>query len=511
MQRRTFMSSMGMAAFPGAVGMEAETAQEGVSRGRDRRKPPNILMIMPDQMRGDALSLERHPVLITPNMDSLGAKGARMARAYTTCASCIPARRSLLTGLYPASNGLVGYQEGIALDFPTLPQLLRDGGYATALIGRYMHQSPYSHSFGYEKQVLGSSYIEDDDYARMLEAEMPRLGGIRGLGATFNGWTARPWPYPEYLHPTNWTVHESRQTIREAAPDKPLFLTTSFYAPHPPLLPPPVYYERYKGMALPDPAIGSWAVPPPNDGLGLGVDSDRCVLRGEALRAAQAGYFGLINQIDDQLYWLIAEFQQKSRQMERPWVILLTSDHGEMLGDHYYFRKCEPYEGSSRVPLLFQGSSDLGWKPGVLSSQPVCLEDIMPTLLDLAGIPAPERMDGRSLVPVLRGEDVTLRPWLHGEHAPAYSPDQAYHFLTDGHGKYVWRPQSGQEQLFDLDQDPRELRDLAREKPGVLREWRSRLIGRLAGRPEGFTDGRQLIAGRPYRNALPGTRTVPVR
>ena len=114
---------------------------------------PNILLIMPDQMRGDCMSLVGHPVLLTPNIDAIGGQGATFTQAYTTCASCIAARRSLLTGQFPASHGMVGYAEGVPLNAPTLPQCLRADGYATAIVGRYMHQSPYTEPYGFETRI----------------------------------------------------------------------------------------------------------------------------------------------------------------------------------------------------------------------------------------------------------------------------------------------------------------------------------------------------------------------
>ena len=474
---------------------------------------PNILLIMPDQMRGDCMSLVGHPVLLTPNIDAIGGQGATFTQAYTTCASCIAARRSLLTGQFPASHGMVGYAEGVPLNAPTLPQCLRAAGYATAIVGRYMHQSPYTEPYGFETRILGSTYIQDDDYARALDHAAPQLGGIRGLGLSFNGWQARPWPLPEHLHPTAWTVRQARRLIARHDHQRPLFLTVSFYAPHPPLIPPAPYFERYVRQGTVPPAIGDWAKPPAHGGRGAGVDAHRTRLEGEALRSAQAGYFGLINHIDDQLYWLTQEFKALSRATSRPWLIVFTSDHGEMLGDHYYFRKCEPYDGASRIPFLIQGSPEMAFKRGLTVESPVCLEDLMPTLLSAAGLPIPETVEGLDLVPVLRGEEGTRRPWLHGEHAPCYSEAQAYHFLTDGHEKYIWRPLDGREQLFDLQADPRELHDLTRIPPtdgarrasvdAALHRWRQRLIQVLRDRPEGFTDGERLLPGRPYPALLP--------
>lgn len=466
---------------------------------------PNILVIMPDQMRGDCLSLEGHPAVSTPNLDAIGARGTHFRRAYTTCASCIPARRCLLTGQFPMSSGMVGFRGGFPLEVPTLPQALAGAGYQTAIAGRYMHQDPYEEPYGFQKRVLGSTYVDGDDYDRWLAERFPESGGVKGHGLTFNGWTARPWQLPDWAHPTNWVVEQSARLLAEAEPQQPLFLCTSFYAPHPPLFPPAAYMARYLDRDLPPAAIGDWAARPAGDGVGFDVDSHVTVLEGAALRTCQAGYYGLINHIDDQLYWLLARFKGLSQAQRRPWIVWVCSDHGEMLGDHYFFRKCEPYEGSSRIPFSVEASPELGFARGQVSSHPVCLEDMMPTLLAAAGVDCPDTVDGQSLLSLLRGEEQKVRPWLHGEHAPCYSQEQAYHFLTDGREKYIWRPTSGTEQLFDLEADPQECRDLAREGANLpqVHTWRKRLIEQLIDRPEGFTDGSELIPGRPYEAVMP--------
>lgn len=461
---------------------------------------PDILLIVTDQMRGDALGLDGHPVLRTPVLDAIGQQGVHFTRAYSTCPSCIPARRSLLTGQYPATGGMVGFQAA-PIRVPTLPQLLWKAGYATRLVGRHMHQTPYKAAYGYEEQILGSVYRPDDEYARFLARHAPSLGGIRGIGLSTNGWHARPWPVDEALHPTNWTTAQARQMLASYRARRPLFLTVSFFAPHPPLFPPVWYFDYYyRHPHLPSPAWGKWVRSEDLSSVGAPVDANRIRLTGEALRLAQAGFFGLIHHLDDQLYWLVEEFKYESQRKGRPWVVIFTSDHGEMLGDHGYFRKCEPYEGSARIPLLIQGSRSLGFSSGHRYPYPVCLEDLLPTVLDLAGIPTPPAVDGISLVSVLQGHAEPLRPWLHLEHAPCYDARQAFHALTDGRWKYVWRPHNGSEQLFDLRSDPREERDLTRQRAAAegLARWRKRLLRRLAGRPEGFSDGRRLVAGCPY-------------
>ena len=446
------------------------------------------------------MSLENHPVLQTPNIDGIGREGVRFTRAYTTCASCIAARRSLLTGQFPSTNGVVGYKEGIPITTPTLPQLLHDRGYFTAIAGRYMHQSPREEPYGFEKCVLGSVFIRDDDYAKYLESNAPELGGIRGIGLSNNGRDAKPFPLDEELHATNWAVRQTRKILAEEASGRPMFLVSSYFAPHPPLCPPARYMDRFLKTALPSASVGGWAVPPPRESYENNVDANRVDLKGDEFRLTQAGYFGLIEQIDDLISELLSDFKAKSEKEGRPWVIVFTSDHGEMLGDHYLFRKCEPYEGSSRIPFLIQASPELGLAAGISCDRPVCLEDIMPTLLEFAGVEVPDNLDGVSLVPVLQGRQDKVRDVLHCEHATCYDAEQGYHFLTDGRMKYIWRPANGGEQLFNLEDDPRELRDLSRSED--LAGWRSMMIKELAGRPEGFSDGEKLIAGRRYGPVL---------
>ena len=475
------------------------------------KKPakPDILLIMPDQMRGDCLSILGHPVVRTRQIDQLAEEGTLFRRAYSTVTSCIPARHSLLTGLFPQTSGSVGFKARPFVT-PTMPKLLADAGYSTVLVGRNMHQPPESGDCGYQKRILGSTYVNGDDYDKFLRKAAPETGGIRkvfsDLGITANNWKAKPWPLDDKLHPTEWVASQSRKVVKDTAADQPLFLTTSFYAPHPPLFPPKKYFDKYMNQTLPTPAHGNWvdwkSLSPKGDRAG-----HRILLKGETLHASQAGYFGLIEHLDDQIALLVRDFKARSEKAGRPWVIVVTSDHGEMLGDHGYFRKCEPFEGSANIPFIIAGSNSLGFKHGQRLSQPVCLEDIMPTLLALAGKEVPDYVDGVNLLDALVGQKQEIRQWLHFEHAPCYSKAQAYHALTDGHFKYIWRPTDGREHLFDLQKDPSEERDLTQDNfhSATLKTWRKRLVKRLANRPEGFSKNGKLVPGCPYRPLNKGT------
>lgn len=500
MKRRGFLASCALAAGGLAVmDAPASAAEAGnTPRSEKTRKRPNILLIMTDQQRGDCLSIDGHPVLLTPTMDRIAGQGVRFTHAYTTCPSCIAARRSLLSGQFPATHGMVGYRDGVEWDAPpTLPQVLKEHGYQTYLVGRNMHQHPVRKRLGYDHMVIHQG--EDSDYLEWLSRLEPEgSGGYYGTGVTHNDWTARPWHMPEAYHMTNWTVNEALAFLRKRDPSCPYFLTVSFLAPHPPLVPPEPYMERYLRTELPQPVIGDWAEPPDNKGLGMGQNASRVQLEGEALRSARAAYYGLINHVDDQINRLL---NPVNGLIGEDTIVVFTSDHGEMLGDHYFWRKTVPYEPSARIPLLIRPASGSRIAPGTVVEQAACLEDIMPTLLAMAGVVPPETVQGMDLSPLMRGEAVAPRPYIHIEHAPMH------HTLTDGREKFIWFVEDGREQFFRLADDPTELHDLARrpEEAERIAQWRDLLVKELAGRPEGFSDGARLIPGVSYPPVLVST------
>ena len=462
---------------------------------------PNIILIVTEQHRGDCLGIEGHPVLMTPNLDAIAGAGVRFTRAYTTCPTCIAARRSILSGQFPSTHGMVGYRDGIEWDIEhTLPATLSAAGYQTAWIGRSMHQYPPDKRFGFEAAV-GLEHRCESDYLRFVRQHRPDdWEGAHGTGVMHNDWTARPWHLEEDLHPTNWTVHEALRFLRNRDTSRPFFLVVSFMAAHPPLVPPAFYLERYIRTGVPDPVIGDWAEPPPYGGSGMDVSAQHVDLRGEALLCARAGYYGLLNHLDDQIRRILNPVKGVDRMTGNNTAVMLVSDHGEMLGDHYLWRKTVPYEPSARIPFLLRAPERFGIAPRTVVDKAVCLEDVMPTLLDLAGVDIPHTVEGRSVLPVARGEDVPWRDRLHIEHA------DMHHTLTDGREKYVWFVADGREQLFDLAEDPQELHEFSGDRPDRLAHWRELMVQELNDRPEGFTDGTRLVPGRPYGAVLPHAR-----
>lgn len=462
---------------------------------------PNIIFINTDQQRGDCLSVEGHPALMTPNMDGIAAEGVRFTHFYSGCPSCIATRRSMLSGQTAQRHGMVGYAGGIEWDAPpTLPGVLGDNGYQTRLIGRSMHQYPPRKRYGYDEMET-ECHMGASDYSEWLRDVGPLDGGGKFTGGVMhNDWTARPWPFDDHLHFTNWVITRSLRFLERRDPSGPYFLTIGFIAPHPPLQPPAFYFDRYLRTGVPDPVIGDWATPPEfGEHRGDHVAPSEINLTGEALLSARAGYYGLINHVDDQLRRLLNPVEGIGRDLHRDTIVVFTSDHGEMLGDHHMWRKSRAYEPSARVPFLVRAPEHYGLAQASVVDEPCTHADIMPTLLEMAGVPVPETCNGRSMLPLMRGESVPWRDFVHIEHVPMH------HGLTDGREKFIWDPKDGSEQFFDLTDDPTECRNRIADAAFAERVdlWRGRLVEELRDRPEGFVDGDRLVPGRPWSSMIP--------
>ena len=465
-------------------------------------RPPNILLITTDQQRFDAMGLNGNRVLRTPNLDALAASGTNFRRCYVTCPVCIPARRTLLSGLHPETHGMRAYRDGWDFDPPaTMPGVLRAHGYQTQLIGK-KHLHPQRKRFGFDHMVLSDSaywrptspYQSGNDYTDWLaEQGVPFRSGAHGVNG--NGRVARPFDLDEDYHHTSWVAEQAARFIEKwRDPTAPWFMHLSFVAPHPPLTPPRTYWDRYAGREDLAPALGDWA--PDGNGQRRGVPADAAAgpFPPDEIRDAMAGYYGLINHIDDRINFVRERFfEYGNPRAKEPLWILFSSDHGEMLGDHHLFRKSLPYEGSAHVPLFVTGRNvDV---PQGTCDALATWEDLMPTVLDLAGVEIPEGLDGRSLVPAMRGEAEGVREAVFGECNMA----RGNQWIVHGDRKYVWFASTGEEQLFDLASDPRELHDISGEA-GSLEPFRAMLEEHLAGREDVSFERSRC---QPCRNGVP--------
>ncbi len=482
-----------------------------------KRKKPNIVLIMTDQLRGDSLGCTGHPDVKTPYIDTLAARGVTFTHAYSSCPSCIAARAALHTGLAQEHHKRTGYEDCVRWDYPhTLAGELGKSGYYTTCIGK-MHVHPLRNYLGFDNVILHDGYLhaaryEDvkqqesqfyaDDYFHWLRCNLGAAADTTDTGLDCNSWVVRPWCYEEKYHPTNWVTDNCLDFLRRRDPDQPFFLMASYLKPHPPLDPPSYYLDRYLSKDLQKPFIGTWEDDSYINGpMGRTFDSKTGPVDDELIHEMRAGYYALITHLDHQIGRLIMALVE--HKLYDDTLILFTSDHGEELGDHHMFRKSRPYEGSCHIPMILSNLKAVGLEghEDEKNSALVELRDVMPTLLDAAGASSPF-CDGGSMLPLVDDPDRKLRSYIHGEHSYA---QWSNHWIVTEEDKYIWHSTSGQEQYFNLGADPHELNDLIgdKSKEGRIASLRSTLVKELTGRPEGFTDGTSLVAGRDYPPLLP--------
>ncbi len=468
------------------------------------QKRPNIVFILTDQWRGDCLGILGHPVVETPRLDDLARRGTLFTASYSACPSCVAARASLFTGLRPTTHGRLGYQDGVPWRYQdTLCDLLGQAGYQTHCVGK-THFYPQRNHLGFQSldsyegaQNLDGDYV--NDYWEWLRDKGQGLVEEEDHGSDWNSWVARPSHLPEALHNNTWCVTKALDFVRRRDKTRPFFLNISFHRPHPPIDPPQAFFDLFRDAPLPPVPVGDWAAE--HDVQPDSVDAWHGTIPAPALDRARRAYYAQIAHIDSQ----IGRFQMLIRSLKPgPTWFVFTSDHGEMLGDHHMFRKVYAYEGSAKTPLIIT-PPDGSAIP--VSDAPVSQQDIMPTFLDIAGVPIPEKVEGKSLVPLCRSETARTgwRDYVHGEHSACYAPQLGMQFVTDGREKFIWYTQSGREQFFDLVRDPGECHDRLHDADAQERValWRTRLIHELSPRvQDGLTDGHRL---------LPGKNLPPVR
>ena len=476
--------------------------------GREQKRK-NIVLLMTDQLRGDCMGCAGHPDVKTPYLDTLASKGVRFENAYSACPSCVPARAALHTGLTQESHRRVGYADGIRWEYPhTMAGELTKAGYYTQCVGK-MHVDPLRNYLGFCHVELHDGYLhyyrdpeipyrenqkQADDYFHWLKQEKGIDCDVTDTGLECNSWVARPWIYEEKYHPTNWVTDRSIDFLRRRDPDMPFFLFTSYLRPHPPFDAPQCYFDMYRNKELTPPVVGDWCDEEALRARGRIFDSDTGPLDPELVREMQIGYYACITHLDHQIGRLIQALVENKLYDDT--IILFVSDHGELLGDHHLFRKSRAYQGSSRVPFLVSGGGFRPEKPGSVKTDVVELRDVMPTVLEAAGVQIPDSVEGISLWNTALKESGTpeVREYLHGEHTLG---EASSHWIITKDEKYIWYSQTGEEQYFRIAEDPDELHNLigsetAKERVEALRGL---LIQELQDREEGYVREGRLVTG----------------
>jgi arylsulfatase A-like enzyme len=504
--------------------------------------PLNVLFITADQWRGDCLSARGHPVVRTPNLDALAAEGVLFARHYANTAPCGPSRASLHTGMYLQNH--------------------RSHANGTPLDARHTNWALEAAKLGYDPVLFGYTDTSadprvtpaDSPWLRTYEGPLPGIRPVCMLDGEPKPWTdwlngqgyetpanvtqaygfrrngpdyedgaphPRPLAFPAEVDDTAFLAGRAMDYMREAK--DPFIVHLSFLRPHPPF----VAAEPYN--ALYDPAD----VPPfarretpeaegrqhPWLAWRLARPQFRALANEQRLRRLKAVYYGLMTRVDDAMGRIIA-FLRETGLMDRT-LIIFTSDHGEEMGDHWLLGKGGYFEGSFHIPLIVRDP-----RAGADGGRGEVVErfteniDIMPTLLGAIGAEVPRQCDGASLAPFLAGAGAP-RGWRGAAHwefdfrddaAAAIgehelTPDQCtLNVLRGERFKYVHFTKLPP-LLFDLQQDPHEMRDLAADPahaPTMLACTQALLSWRMAHDERTLTNLRLTSQGVVAEGAVAG-------
>ena len=418
------------------------------------RSQPHILLVMADQLAASALSAYGNDVVRAPNLARLADEGVVFERALCASPLCAPSRASLMTGLLPSRAGAFDNAGELPAAVPTFAHHLRDAGYRTVLAGK-MHFIGPDQLHGFEERPVPDVYPAGLDWVpdwRLGDGD--RLPWYHDLGSVLRAGPVRATLQLAY---DEEVASQARRAIAETArdPSRPLLLVASFTHPHDPYEVPAEYWDRYDGVEIDAPRFGDPPEPAdlPTLRLRTMLESDRVPVTRERALAARRGYYGAISLVDDHVATLLATLDEHGLADDT--IVVVTSDHGDMLGERGLWYKMAPFEGSIRVPLIVHAPGRL---PAARIARPVSLLDLAPTLVDLAGGAPMHGLDGVSLAAALSGgvvpeRDVPLEYLAEGVRAPQVT-------LVRGELKLV-RGLGEPDLVYDLGRDPGERESLA--------------------------------------------------
>ncbi len=417
-------------------------------------KRPNILLLYTDQQRWDALRCSGNPLIHTPNLDALAARGALFRKAFVNCPLCMPSRMSMLSGRYPLSLNIRANGVEMPEDIPCLQHILGLYGYHTANFGKLHfknhsnrdHRVPHP-AYGFDTLVLSDEPgCYDDAYIKWVETQAP--GQVENCRCdTPPEWRGKPiqkqprstedyhvFQGSEHLTHSAFVADETIAFLKTRRPGEPFFCIAGFYAPHSPTNPPRRFVDMYDPAKMP--------LPKRREGQNLRDISD------DHWRQTVAHYYALVSHVDDQAGRILRTLDEQGLADDT--IVVFTSDHGEYLGDHGRVGKSGPQDSSARVPLL------IAW-PGHLAAgrqfdQIVEAVDLAPTLLDACAVQIPPFMQGMSLRPLLEGREFQARDSAYIE-CHVRGGTNGYKAVRTRDYLYSCEKR-GYETLFDLKKNP---------------------------------------------------------
>ena len=424
-----------------------------------KTKPLNILVIMMDQLSARALRRYGGSTAKTPNLDRLADEGTLFVNAYSNSPLCAPARFLFMSGQLPSRIGAYDNAAEFHSETPTFAHYLRVQGYQTALSGK-MHFIGADQLHGFETRLTTDIYPADfgwtpdaEDPGKRFDWWMHNMLSVKQAGIA---------EYTNQLEFDDETGHRAVQQLYHLArrvDPRPFCLVTSFTHPHDPYAARRRYWDRYRHDEIEMPAVPAMTydeLDPHSQRLYRAAATDAYEIGDDDVRNARHAYFANIAYLDDWIGDLLGTLE-KTGQLDRT-AIVLTADHGDMVGERGLWYKMSFFEWSARIPLILRLPGQPG---GRRVEAPVSLIDLLPTMTDIAGDGATTAeyaapVDGRSLLPLVSGkEERTVYGEYMGEGTVA-----PLVMIRRGRHKYV-HCDVDPPQLYDLEDDPEELSNLA--------------------------------------------------
>lgn len=424
---------------------------------------PNVLFLISDDLN-NSIGCYGHPLVKTPNIDRLAARGVRFDRAYCQFPLCGPSRNSMLTGLYPNSSGILRNAEIFRQTVPqqiSLPQAFRRHGYFAGRIGKLYHYNvPRSigtnghddpGSWEMELNPAGVDRLEEEPHIFTLTPGQ--------FGGTLS-WYASP--KPDANHTDGLQAADAEWVLERCAKqkDRPFFLAVGFFRPHTPYVSPKGYFEPYPEAQMP---VVQGVKEDQKDIPALGLASykrEQDKLTDELRRKCVQAYFASITFMDAQVGRVLDALDRLG--LAENTIVVFTSDHGYHLGEHGLWQKQSLFEESARVPLIIAAPGVA--RNGGVAETPVGLVDVYPTLAELCGVEAPNNLQGQSLAPILKDPEAKGRGWAltqvmrgagGGRRVFGYS-------LRTPRWRYTeWDDGNRGRELYDHETDGKELTNLA--------------------------------------------------
>jgi choline-sulfatase len=426
-------------------------------------KPANLLFICSDQHSRDMSGCYGNPVIQTPNIDALAARGIRFTNAVTNCPVCVPARAALATGKYVHQ---IGYWDNA---FPYEGRVrgwghqLIDQGFQVDSIGK-LHYRSEADEQGFVNEIEGL-YVVDGvgDIEGCLREEAPFRRKRSGVIESGPGNST----YLEY--DLRNARNGSKWLLEHANDEKPWVLFLSFVCPHPPYIAPPEWFERYPSEDIPMPPQwrhNDWPEHPVMNHFREFFGHAKPFSE-EEVRRMNAAYYGVTSFLDERIGEVLQTLDQTG--LAGSTRVIYTSDHGECRGARGRFGKLSMYEESVGIPFIMAGP---GIPADTKADTPISLVDCAPTILEAVGAGEPESdLAGESLFSLMENRDRTVFSEYH-----AVGAKSGFYMLRNRHHKYVYYV-GAPPQLFDLVADPHELKDLSQgsENAALLNQFEQEL------------------------------------